>query len=65
MSIRQSSLANFLFRLRRVDHSVIEISVGFKTFYSTGDFLDIEDIQVFGVNMSFISLSEVNFFYIS
>ena len=25
----------------------------------------IEDIQVFGRNMSFISLSEVNFFYIS
>ena len=25
----------------------------------------IEDIQVFGVNISFISLSEVNFFYIS
>ena len=25
---------------------------------------DIEDIQVFGVNMSFISLSEVNMFYI-
>ena len=24
----------------------------------------IEDIQVFGVNMSFISLSEVNFFFI-
>ena len=26
---------------------------------------EIEDIQVFGVNMSFISLSEVKFFYIS
>ena len=26
---------------------------------------DIEDIQVFGVNMSFISLSEVKIFYIS
>ena len=25
----------------------------------------IEDIQVFGVNMSFISLSEVKIFYIS
>ena len=28
-------------------------------------FVDIEDIQVFGVNMSFISLSEVKKFYIS
>ena len=27
--------------------------------------LYIEDIQVFGVNMSFISLSEVKIFYIS
>ena len=26
---------------------------------------DIEDIQVFGVNMNFISLSEVKIFYIS
>ena len=31
-----------------------------KTTYTT-----IEDIQVFGVNMSFISLSEVKIFYIS
>ena len=28
-------------------------------------YMYIEDIQVFGVNMSFISLSEVKIFYIS
>ena len=28
-------------------------------------YIYIEDIQVFGVNMSFISLSEVKIFYIS
>ena len=33
--------------------------------YSHRIFEYIEDIQVFGVNMSFISLSEVKNFYIS
>ena len=42
-----------------------EKKIGPKGSYAHSPGQYIEDIQVFGVNMSFISLSEVKIFYIS
>ena len=45
---------------------MLEMTFSMVPKFSNVDFHEyIEDIQVFGVNMSFISLSEVKIFYIS
>ena len=43
----------------------LDIAVSISFVWPIQSVTYIEDIQVFGVNMSFISLSEVKIFYIS